>query len=372
MANSFFLLFNIMRIKMEFDLRFKELLRKLKRRQMELNARTRSQRFWCASLAGTADHSLSILCDMTVACGVESYARDTWIGNFSDQTLDECLNGSSAQRLKQSLARGRLPLLSCVVCRSLRCCPSGEAEQHEKEHGVPRRDLLVENTVLCNIACQDCPRLHAVKLRKKMTLSDEDMEKISREASRLGLEQISFLAEGEPFLPRNVLDQIKILRQHNPIARIITSTNGTMLNSDEKREAALLLDEIMFSIHGCTEASVARYQRKGSFKNAYNNMRELVAFRNARGQARRPIIEWKYVLFNWNDRREMILKAVRLAEEAGIDRISFWPTTRPVMGLSWRWYFGRFLRHFGDRGSKGLGREVVFPSSCQPPTGSAE
>ncbi|MGA2527105.1 MAG: radical SAM protein [Smithellaceae bacterium] len=301
-----------------------------------------------------------------MACGVESYTSDTWIGNFSDQTLDECLNGPSAQRLKQSLARGRLPLLSCVVCRSLRCCPSGEAEQHEKEHGVPRRDLLVENTVRCNIDCQDCPRLREVKLRKKMTLSDEDMEKISREVSRLGLEQISFLAAGEPFLPRNVLEQIKILRQHNPIARIVTSTNGTMLDSDEKREAALLLDEVMFSIHGCSEASVARYQRKGSFEKAYNNMKDLVAFRNAREQAS-PIIEWKYVLFNWNDRREMIMKAVQLAEEAGIDRIIFWPTTRPLMGISWRWYFGQFLRQFGNRALKGLGREVAFPSSYKFP-----
>ena len=349
---------------MKLDLSLKELVRKLKRHKMELNARKSSQRFWCASLAGTADHSLSILCDMSVTCCAESYVSDTWIGNFSDQTLEECLNGKTAQQLKQTLAWGRLPLLSCVVCRSLRCCPSGEAEQHEKEHGVPRRDLLVENTVACNIDCQDCPRLRAVKLRKKMILSDEDMEKISREASRLGIEQVSFLAEGDPFLPRNVLKHIKILRQHNPTAQIVTSTNGTMLDSEEKREAAILFDEVMFSIHGCTEASVARYMRKSSFKKAYNNMRDLVIFRNSRGQTH-PIIEWKYVLFNWNDRKEMILKAVRLAEEAGIDRISFWPTTRPVMGISWRWYFGCFVRHFGDRGTKGLGREVAFPSSCQ-------
>lgn len=355
---------------MELDLSLKELVRKLKRHQMELNARMRSQRFWCASLAGIADHSLSVLCDMTVACCVESYISNTWIGNLSDQTLEECLNGSLAQRLKHSLAQGHLPLLSCVVCRSLCHCSSGEAERHEKEHGMPRRDLLVENTVLCNIDCQDCPRLQAINLRKKTTISDDDMEKISHEASRLGIEQISFLAEGEPFLPKNVLDQIKVLRQHNPMARIITSTNGTMLDSEEKREAALFLDEVMFSIHGCTEESVARYQRKGSFKRAYNNMKDLVAFRNARGPAG-PIIEWKYVLFNWNDRKEMIIKAVRLAEEAGIDRISFWPTTRPVMGMSWRWYFGCFLRHFGNRASKGLGREVAFPSSYHPPARSA-
>ena len=200
---------------------------------------------------------------------------------------------------------------------------------------------------------------------------DEDLEKISLEANRFGIEQISFLAEGEPFYPKNVLNQIQLLRRYNPTARIVTSTNGSMIDTDDKREAALLLDEVMFSIHGCSDETVTRYQTKSSFKKAYSNMKDLVALRNARGLAR-PIIEWKYVLFNWNDRREMILKAVKLAEIAGIDRIIFWPTTRPLKGISRRWYFGRFPRHFGTRASKGLGREVAFPSSLKLPGKTSE
>lgn len=356
---------------MGFELTLKNGVRRLLRRQMEFSARLRSQRFWCASLAGTAEHSLSVLCDMTVACCVESYDTRSWIGNLSNQTLDACLNGPRAQHLKQSLAHGHLPLLSCVVCRSLRRCPSGEAPLYEHEHGIPRRDLLLENTVLCNIYCQGCPRLLAAKLRTKSTISDEDLEKISLEANRFGIEQISFLAEGEPFYPKNVLNQIQLLRRYNPTARIVTSTNGSMIDTDDKREAALLLDEVMFSIHGCSDEIVTRYQTKSSFKKAYSNMKDLVALRNARGLAR-PIIEWKYVLFNWNDRREMILKAVKLAEIAGIDRIIFWPTTRPLKGISRRWYFGRFPRHFGTRASKGLGREVAFPSSLKLPGKTSE
>lgn len=351
---------------MGFELILKKLARRLLKKRMEFSARMSSQRFWCASLAGTAEHSLSVLCDMTVACCVESYDTSSWIGNLSNQTLEECVNGPRAQQLKQSLARGYLPLLSCVVCRSLRRCPSGEAPLYEHEHGKPRRDLLLENTVLCNIYCQGCPRLRAAKLRTKSIINDEDLEKISLEVGRLGIEQISFLAEGEPFFPKNVLNQIQTLRRYNPNVRIITSTNGTMIDTDDKREAALLLDEVMFSIHGCSDESVTHYQTKGSFKKAYKNMKDLVALRNARRRSA-PIVEWKYVLFNWNDRKEMILKAVQLAEEAGVDRISFWPTTRPLKGISWRWYFGRFLKHFGARASKGLGREVAFSSSRKGP-----
>lgn len=94
---------------MGFELILKKLARRLLKKRMEFSARMSSQRFWCASLAGTAEHSLSVLCDMTVACCVESYDTSSWIGNLSNQTLEECVNGPRAQQLKQSLARGIQP-----------------------------------------------------------------------------------------------------------------------------------------------------------------------------------------------------------------------------------------------------------------------
>lgn len=350
---------------MGIRLKVATLLRTRKKHQMEAAAAKNGTRFWCASLAGSAKHSLSVLCDMTVTCCCEDHGPGSMIGDLSQQTLEECLNGPAAQQLKQSLAQGHLPLLNCVVCRSLRQCPAGEAEGHLLDHGVPKRDLMVENTVACNISCRGCPRKRTLKLRNKTTLSNEDVEKIAREAGEHRIQQISFLSSGEPFLPSDVWGQLKTLRRYNPEARIVTSSNGQMLDSDEKREAALMLDEILFSVHGCTEESVGRYQKKSSFEKAYANMRDLVAFRNARGK-KRPVVVWKYVLFNWNDSKEMILRATRLAEKAGINRIMFWPTTRPLSGTSWRWYLGRFPRHFGKKGSKGQGREVVFPLTDKP------
>ena len=344
---------------MGMRLKLAALVRWLQQRRMESIARIRGERFWCASLAGDADHSLSILCDMSVTCCCEDHTSASRIGDLCINSLEECMNSDAARRLKHQLAAGHLPLLNCVKCRSLRRCPEGEAAQHELRHGVPRRDVLIENTVLCNISCEGCPRSHAAKLRRKVTLTDDDVDKIAADLGSHGVEQISFLSSGEPFLPRNVWDQIKALRKYNPKARIVTSTNGQLLDSDTKRDAALLLDEILFSVHGCTEEDVARYQKGSSFERAYSNMRELAAYRDARG-GDRPVLEWKYVLFNWNDRKKTVLRAIDLAREAGLDSIMFWPTTRPVRGISWRWYLGRFLKGLGGRGSKGMGREVRF------------
>ncbi len=344
---------------MELRLTLSASMRRYRRRRMESTARKRGERFWCASLAGEADHSLSILCDMMVTCCCEDHSPASTIGDLSASSIEECMNSEAAKQLKHRLASGHLPLLNCVTCRSLRSCREDEAKQHENEHGVPRCDVLIENTVLCNISCEGCPRLHAVKLRKKTMLADEDMERIATDLGGHGVEQISFLSSGEPFLHKNVWNQLKILRKNNPNARIVTSTNGQMLESDTKREAALLLDEILFSVHGCTEEDVAKYQKGSSFQRAYANMCDLATLRDARSQAH-PVLEWKYVLFNWNDRKEKVLKAVDLAREAGVDRIMFWPTTRPVKAISWRWYCGRFLKGLGEKGSKGMGREISF------------
>jgi hypothetical protein len=52
------------------------------------------------------------------------------------------------------------------------------------------------------------------------------------------------------------------------------------------------------------------------------------------------------LLFNWNDRRKTIERAIEMAKEAGVDAISFWPTTNPFYGFSYRYRLG-FLNDIG-------------------------
>ena len=90
-------------------------------------------------------------------------------------------------------------------------------------------------------------------------------------------------------------------------------------------------------------------------------MKALVEYRNARGLSK-PLIEWKYLLFNWNDRKQTINQAIEMAKEAGVDAISFWPTNNPFYGYSFRYRLG-FLNHVGVRNWKG--RELDL-RSIQP------
>jgi MoaA/NifB/PqqE/SkfB family radical SAM enzyme len=174
--------------------------------------------------------------------------------------------------------------------------------------------------------------------------------------ARLGMEQIFYLNLGEPFLSPNVCKELPLLREKNPKARIVVSTNGVLLNTDAKREAALNLSHILFSVHGINDKMSEIYMKGGNFEKAYAAMRDMVAYRNARGR-QEPVLEWKYLLFNWNDHPEHIAKAIEMARAIGVDIISFWPTSNPFYGISWRYRLGQ-LNNVGVACWKG--REVDF------------
>jgi MoaA/NifB/PqqE/SkfB family radical SAM enzyme len=219
--------------------------------------------------------------------------------------------------------------------------------------------MLLENTVRCNIDCLGCDRGSAARIR---TTTQMDLEKLSRMADLvhdLGLQQLFYLNLGEPFLSPNIGQELPLLRRKNPDCRIVISTNGIILNSDVKREAALNASHIFFSIAGIDDPMLKKYEHLGSFDKAYANLKALVDYRNARGLST-PTLEWKYLLFNWNDRRATIERAIEMAKAAGVDFISFWPTNNPLYGWSYRYRLG-CLNHVGVKCWKG--REVDLRSA---------
>ncbi|HXE41666.1 MAG TPA: radical SAM protein, partial [Candidatus Baltobacteraceae bacterium] len=221
---------------------------------------------------------------------------------------------------------------------------------------LPHRGMLLENTVICNVDCVGCAREGAANIRVKKTMPLEELSQMADLTARLGMERIFYLNLGEPFLSPTICQELPLLRQKNPNAYIRVSTNGILLNTDAKREAALNLSDIQFSIHGISDAMCEKYMMRSSFEKAFDAMKQMVKFRDARG-LKMPILEWKYLLFNWNDSPKTIARAIEMAKEAGVDLISFWPTGNPFYGISWRWRIGRF-KNVGTESWKG--REVIL------------
>ena len=221
--------------------------------------------------------------------------------------------------------------------------------------------MLLENTVRCNIDCIGCDRQSAARIRTTKQMELDKLAKMGDLINELGLKELYYLNLGEPFLSPNIGKELPMLREKNPNLRIVISTNGIILNNDVRREAALSASHIFFSIAGISDPMLKKYEHYGSFEKAYANMKALVDYRNARGLSK-PLLEWKYLLFNWNDKRETIQRAIEMAREAGVDAISFWPTHNPFYGMSWRYRLG-MLNTVGVKTWKG--REVDLRSPAK-------
>ncbi|HSY43734.1 MAG TPA: radical SAM protein [Candidatus Acidoferrum sp.] len=322
-------------------------------RLLELRAKVTGQKYNCIALAGESDYNITINSDRTISCNCQDYDGTGHIGDLKQNSFEEIFFGPVAQKFRDELAQGKIPISTCARCGELQRLKKSEALPKPR---LPYRGILLENTVICNVDCIGCAREGAANVRTKKAMPLEELSQMADLTARLGMQRIFYLNLGEPFLSPGIGRELPILRGKNPDAYIRVSTNGVLLNTDDKREAALNLSDIQFSVHGISDEMCGKYMMRGSFEKAFDAMKQMVAYRDARGR-KMPILEWKYLLFNWNDSPENIEKAISMAKDIGMDIISFWPTRNPFYGISWRYRFGAFDK-IGRPSWKG--REVIL------------
>jgi MoaA/NifB/PqqE/SkfB family radical SAM enzyme len=294
--------------KTRFNWRVSDCIRWLMSRWLELRMRVTGRKYYCEALAGESEYSITINSDLTVSCSCQDYDGSGHLGDLRKNSFEEIFFGPVAERFRAELAGGKVPISTCARC-NLRQLPSRDAAPPKPR--LPYRGMLLENTVICNVDCIGCARDGAANIRTKKTMPLEELSQMADLTAKLGVERIFYLNLGEPFLSPTIGQELPLLRAKNPDAYIRVSTNGILLNTDAKREAALQLSDIMFSVHGISDAMCGKYMLRGSFEKAYDAMKKMVAYRDARG-LRLPILEWKYLLFNWNDQPKTIERAVAL------------------------------------------------------------
>ena len=333
-----------------------------------LKAHFRSQRFYCRALAGESNYNICINSDLSVSCNCQDFDGSGHIGDLHNETLDQIFHGDKANNLRTALSNGSFPLSACPVCPELSLVAIDTISALLASCHVPHRGIMVENTAACNLQCPLCRRKELLGIRKKTSLELPDVAKVASVLNDYGIESVYYFNLGEPFLPNDIYNQIKTLREKNPNIRIITSTNGMLLESEEKLEAALLMDYIFISLDGVTQEMVSRYQVGGNFMKIYENMARLAAraaqkSKTAEAEIRTPIIEWRYILFRWNDAPAHIDRAIQLAKEAGVDLIVFSPGSARFMDRSYRF---RFHPYFTKLGKKKPSGEIVVNLSGVP------
>lgn len=327
----------------------KGFIRKILTKKLELMAKLKHKSFRCKVLEGTSGYDFSINSDMSVSCNCQDFDGAGKLGDFSKNSLEEILNNDKSRNFRKELALGKLPIPNCSRCTELEIVPQYKLEIENDKRPIPNKNLMVENTICCACSCLACARPMVMKQRNKLALTLEDIEKISLEIKKNNIQSISYFNLGDPFISKNILEELKIIRKYNPDIIISSSTNGLFLDSDEKLEAACLMDLLVVSIDGINNKIVRKYQRNQSFEKAFGNMCNLVKYRDEKNKLSSSNksnlkVGWNYILFSWNDKPDYIKTAIRLCEENGIDSLNLWHTKSPFWATSWRWYIDKFYK----------------------------
>jgi hypothetical protein len=121
-----------------------------------------------------------------------------------------------------------------------------------------------------------------------------------------------------------------------PHIYLYTSTNGLMFNDASARRLARSgIDEVTFSIDGATPESYLKYRQRGNFDLAIRNLQAMADEKQKTGRDL-PVLNWRYILFTWNDSDEEMNRARALAGQIGIDRLSWEITDHPENAYSRR------------------------------------
>jgi hypothetical protein len=121
---------------------------------------------------------------------------------------------------------------------------------------------------------------------------------------------------------------------------LYTSTNGVALTPERARRLARSgIDEVTFSIDGASQATYERYRQRGNFEKAIENLRAM-ADEKARAGLDVPFLNWRYILFKWNDHDEEMERARQIAVDIGVDRLSWELTDHPEDAYSRRFVPG--------------------------------
>ena len=303
-----------------------------------------------------------LLCDGRMVCGCADPYGKRPLGDTKTQTVSQIWTGETAATLRQDIVNGGSKF--CGDCPlKLPLKKDEQPPQRSLDVGSLPSRLYIECTAACNISCnQSCcaPETGITRTRNAGMLDYEVFRKVVDEAGPT-VGRIDFFNYGEAFLHKRALDMIEYIKSRFPHVYLYTSTNGLALTEDGARRLARSgIDEVTFSIDGARHESYVQYRQRGDFAKAIRNLTALVDEKRTHGLDV-PFVNWRYILFTHNDSDEEMDLARRMAEEIGVDRLSWEITDHPENMFSRRFVpgtaaYARIEHEVWDR--TGLGNAI--------------
>lgn len=283
---------------------------------------------------------LVILCDGKVVCGCADPRGERPLGHLRETNLLAIWHGDKVRQIRQELNAGHSDF--CLDCGLKKPINDGETvpQRPVDLEILPR--IFFEPTVVCNLNCFQAvcaPGTGLVATRGRKFFPLAEFRSLLEEVGT-GLIRLDFFNYGEPFVHPQALDMIELVKNKYPHVYLYTSTNGLLL--DEKKISRLAesgIDEITFSVDGANQRTYSRYRQGGDFAKVLKNMAALVREKRRLGREV-PFINWRYILFKWNDSFRQMAGARRLAGRIGVDRLTWEITDHPAGAISKKYQIG--------------------------------
>ena len=284
---------------------------------------------------------LVMLCDGRLVCGCADPYGHRVLGDARRSTIQQAWNGPVITDLRRDLNQGGSKF--CGDCPLKLPLKKDEAPPARPlDAGPMPARMFIECTAACNISCTEAccaPETGITRTRQAGML---DFELFRRVIDEVGptLSRIDFFNYGEAFLHKRAIEMCEYIKSRYPHVYLYTSTNGLAFSEAQARRLVHSgIDEVTFSIDGATQASYEKYRQRGKLDLALANLAAM-ADEKRRSHLDLPFLNWRYILFKWNDSDEEMDLARKRAAELGIDRLCWELTDHPENAFSRRFLPG--------------------------------
>ena len=278
-----------------------------------------------------------MLCDGRIVCGCADPYGKRVLGDLRHTPLADIWTGERIVSLRSGLNTGGSHF--CGDCAlKLPLAPEESSPQRSTNAGQLPSRLYIECTAACNISCyQACcaPETGITRTREAGMLDFDLFTRVIDEAGP-SLGRVDFFNYGEAFLHKRAVEMCEYIKRRFPHVYLYTSTNGLALTEEGARRLVRSgIDEVTFSIDGATPESYAKYRQRGDFDKAIRTLQMMTDEKRA-AKFDVPVLNWRYILFRWNDSDEEMNRARALAADIGVDRLCWEITDHPEDAFSRR------------------------------------
>jgi hypothetical protein len=282
-----------------------------------------------------------MLCDGRIVCGCADPYGKRVLGDARTASIGDIWTGARIGDLRRDLNGGGSTF--CGDCPLKLPLKKGDTPPvRDLNVGALPSRMYIECTAACNISCaQACcaPETGITRTRQAGMLDFDLFTRVVDEAGP-SLVRIDFFNYGEAFLHKRAVEMCEYIKSRFPHIYLYTSTNGLALTESQARRLARSgIDEVTFSLDGASPETYARYRQRGRFEVALANLRAMADEKRTTGRDL-PFLNWRYILFTWNDNDAEMARARQIAADIGVDRLCWELTDHPEDSYSRRFVPG--------------------------------